>query len=99
MTVVSSVGWVSTQSQAVNAGFSQAYDPNVYGGVQAQGKGQGQVGIKAGMINLLAAVRTVMRSASSPNLSLRSNILTCGLSAVPLIGLNIVVIIYELILG
>jgi len=52
-----SVGWASTPSHAANnAVYNQPYDQNVYGGMQ------GQAGIKAGMINLLSAVRTVMRS-------------------------------------
>jgi hypothetical protein len=41
----------------MNNAYNQPYDQNAYGGMQ------GQAGIKAGMINLLSAVRTVMRSA------------------------------------
>ena len=53
---ISPVGWVSTQPQSTNTGFNSAYEQPGYGG------GQGQLGIKAGVINLLSAVRTVMRS-------------------------------------
>jgi len=67
------LGWVSGQQQAANAGFHQTYDQNGYGAVQ------GEVGIKARLIDLISAVRTLMR--------------------IPLIGINIIVIIYELLLG
>ena len=86
------VGWASTPSQAMNAAYNPPYDQNVYGGVQ------GQAGIKAGMINLLSAVRTVMRSAFALIFA-RIAASTDVRSAVPLIGLNIVVIIYQLLLG
>lgn len=67
------IGWSSAPPQNVNAGFQQPYD-------QTGGFGGGQdIGVKARIINLIGAVRTLMR--------------------IPLIGLNLVVIIYELILG
>ena len=86
------VGWASTPSQAMNAAYNPSYDQNVYGGVQ------GQAGVKAGVINLLSAVRTVMRSAFALIVA-RVAASTDVRSAVPLIGLNIVVIIYQLLLG
>jgi len=67
------IGWSSVPLPN-NVGFQQNYD---------QGSGYGNpaqdVGVKGRLINLISAVRTVMR--------------------IPLIGINIVVIIYELILG
>ncbi|KZT12568.1 Yos1-like protein [Laetiporus sulphureus 93-53] len=70
------IGWSSTQPQTVAAGFSQpyaaAYDQPGYQSGQ-------EVSMKARLINLISAVRTLMR--------------------IPLIGLNLVIIVYELILG
>jgi len=67
------IGW-STVQPPNNVGFQQNYD---------QGGGYGNpvqdIGMKGRLINLISAVRTVMR--------------------IPLIGINIVVIIYELLLG
>jgi len=67
------IGWSSVPPPN-NAGFQQNYD---------QGSGYGNpvqdIGMKGRIINLISAVRTVMR--------------------IPLIGINIIVIIYELILG
>jgi len=67
------IGWTSTQPQNSNAGFHQSYDQSGYGYAQQD------VGVKVRMINLISAVRTLMR--------------------IPLIGLNLVVIVYELVLG
>jgi len=67
------IGWSSAQPQNVNAGFQQPYDQTGYGYAQQD------VGMKGRIINLIGAVRTVMR--------------------IPLIGLNLVIIGYELILG
>ncbi|KNZ79795.1 Protein transport protein YOS1 [Termitomyces sp. J132] len=72
------LGWVSGQQQASNASFHQGYDQNGYGVTQQD------VGLKARLIDLISAVRTLMRT---PTL------------LVPLIGINILVIIYELLLG
>jgi len=70
------IGWASTPVQAGAAGYNQPYaqpyDQSGYAGQQ-------DVGVKGRMINLISAVRTLMR--------------------IPLIGLNIVIIGYELILG
>jgi len=68
------IGWSTSQPQPPNASFHQSYDQSGYGVQQG-----GDVGMKARLINLIGAVRTLMR--------------------IPLIGLNIVIIIYELILG
>ena len=57
------VGWGSTQAQAAtgayNQPYGQAYDQAGYGGQQ-------DVNVKARIINLISAVRTLMRSASPP---------------------------------
>nr|GAT59415.1 predicted protein [Mycena chlorophos] len=69
------IGWVSS-SQATNnanSGFQQTYDPQTGYGVQQE------VGVKSRLIDLISAVRTLMR--------------------IPLIGFNILIIIYELALG
>ncbi|KAI1795115.1 Yos1-like protein [Ganoderma leucocontextum] len=70
------IGWGTPQAQPVNQGFGQSYPPQY----DQQGYPAGQdVGVKGRLINLISAVRTLMR--------------------IPLIGLNLVVIIYELLLG
>ncbi|KAF5393612.1 hypothetical protein D9757_000027 [Collybiopsis confluens] len=63
------VGWTSARPQNSNSGF-QAYDQPGY----AQ-----EVGVKTKIIDLISAVRTLLR--------------------IPLIAVNILVILYELILG
>ncbi|KAG9317299.1 Yos1-like-domain-containing protein [Chiua virens] len=50
------IGWSSTQSQNPNAGFHQPYDQSGYGYAQQD------VGVKVRIINLISAVRTLMRS-------------------------------------
>jgi hypothetical protein len=58
----------------MNHGFQQqGYDQNGYG------MHQQDIGVKARIVNLIGAVRMVMR--------------------IPLIGINIGVIVYELVLG
>jgi hypothetical protein len=69
------IGWSSIQPPNT-AGFQQNYD---HGGGYGNPNSVQDVGVKGRLINLISAVRTVMR--------------------IPLIGFNIVVIIYELILG
>ncbi|KAH9482640.1 Protein transport protein yos1 [Psilocybe cubensis] len=52
------IGWVSASRQIrdVNTGFQQTYDhTNAYGTVQ------GEAGMKARLIDLISAVRTLMR--------------------------------------
>jgi len=68
------VGWSSSQSQSQNVAFHQSFDQSGYSVVQG-----GDMTVKARLINLISAVRTLMR--------------------IPLIGLNIVVIIYEMVMG
>jgi hypothetical protein len=55
------VGWGSAQAQATaatyNQPYGQGYDQTGYGGQQ-------DVSVKARIINLISAVRTLMRSAS-----------------------------------
>ncbi|KAJ6264626.1 hypothetical protein Dda_0775 [Drechslerella dactyloides] len=55
-----------------------------WAGQQDQGFGGQDVSIKAKLINLISAIRTLMRMASC---------------TVPLIAVNIIIIIYELLLG
>ncbi|KAI0701806.1 Yos1-like protein [Cytidiella melzeri] len=69
------IGWASTH---VQAGQAQAVYGQAYGQPYDQ-QGQQDVGMKGQLINLISAVRTLMR--------------------IPLIGLNLVIIGYELILG
>ncbi|KAM5540390.1 hypothetical protein V8D89_005848 [Ganoderma adspersum] len=70
------IGWGTAQAQPVNQGFGQPYAQQY----DQQGYSAGQdVGVKGRLINLISAVRTLMR--------------------IPLIGLNLVIIIYELLLG
>lgn len=57
-------------------------------------------GVKARLVNLIGAVRTLMRSKQKPLVLARVGPLTMLRSlAVPLIGINILVIMYELLLG
>ncbi|OCH92876.1 Yos1-like protein [Obba rivulosa] len=65
------IGWSTAQAQMANQPYAQPYDQAGYPGQD--------VGMKARLINLIGAVRTLMR--------------------IPLIGLNLVIIVYELILG
>ncbi|KAI0775926.1 Yos1-like protein [Trametes elegans] len=70
------IGWSTQQPQPTNSSFgqpyAQPYDQAAYPGGQ-------DVGLKGRLINLISAVRTLMR--------------------IPLIGLNLVIIGYELVLG
>jgi len=50
------IGWSTQQAQIGSQGFAQPYD--AYGG---GGAAQGELTIKAKMINLISAVRTLMR--------------------------------------
>jgi len=70
------IGWSSVPPPTVTAGFSQSY-ASAYD--QAGYAAQQDVGMKARLITLISAVRTLMR--------------------IPLIGVNLIIIIYELILG
>jgi len=70
------IGWSSVQpqvaNQAYNQSYGQSYDQSGYGNPV-------DAGVKGRLINLISAVRTLMR--------------------IPLIALNLIVIVYELILG
>ncbi|KAF8165354.1 ER-to-golgi transport membrane protein [Crassisporium funariophilum] len=70
------IGWLSATRPVrdVNTGFQQTYDQTGYGAVQG-----GDVGMKTKLIDLISAVRTLMR--------------------IPLIALNTLVILYELVWG
>ncbi|KJA24492.1 hypothetical protein HYPSUDRAFT_200381 [Hypholoma sublateritium FD-334 SS-4] len=56
------MGWLTSSNQNqlrdVNTGFQQPYDATTYG---AAGAPPGQLGIKARLIDLISAVRTLMR--------------------------------------
>ncbi|KAH6914917.1 ER-to-golgi transport membrane protein [Coprinopsis sp. MPI-PUGE-AT-0042] len=67
------IGWVSPSRQIREGNaYQQGYDQNGYGG------GQAELGIKARLIDLISAVRTLMR--------------------IPLIAINTLVILYELVI-
>jgi hypothetical protein len=87
------VGWSTHQPQSTSAAFQQPYDQAGFAGAQG-----GELGVKARLINLISAVRTLMRGKLHPPTIFLGWVLKCY-KTVPLIGLNIVVIIYELILG
>ena len=74
---------------AYNQPYGQGYDQTGYGGQQ-------DIGPKARIINLIGAVRTLMRSEpiSYPALSYST---WTNSHVVPLIILNLVIIVYELI--
>jgi len=68
------IGWSSAQASTVAAGFQTYGPPYDQTGLSGQ-----DAGVKVRLINLISAVRTLMR--------------------IPLIGMNLVIIVYELILG
>ncbi|KAG2013671.1 hypothetical protein CC2G_010555 [Coprinopsis cinerea AmutBmut pab1-1] len=72
------IGWSSSSRQIrdPNTGFQQGYDQNGYGG---QAGAPGELSMKARMIDLISAVRTLMR--------------------IPLIAINTLVILYEIVWG
>lgn len=84
------VGWASTPAQPGN-GYAQPYDQSGYA------TGQQDIGVKGRIINLISAVRTLMRSMCTLFLPAFSHLLTC--LTVPLIGINLVIIGYEMIAG
>ena len=53
------VGWLSASRPVrdVNTGFQQSYDQTAYGTVPG-----GDIGVKARLVDLISAVRTLMRS-------------------------------------
>ena len=55
------VGWASTPAQAGN-GYAQPYDQSGYAA------GQQDIGVKGRIINLISAVRTLMRSTCTLSL-------------------------------
>ena len=84
------VGWASTPAQAGN-GYAQPYDQSGYAA------GQQDIGVKGRIINLISAVRTLMRSTCTLSLYF-TLLLNCTL-IVPLIAINLVIIVYEMIAG
>ena len=85
------VGWGSSQMQPGNRGFgqpyAQAYQQDPYG---AQ-----DIGVKGRLINLIGAVRTLMRSEFFLVSQHHNDSLTAF--SVPLIGLNLIIVVYELV--
>ncbi|KAF8592170.1 Yos1-like protein [Ramaria rubella] len=51
------IGWSAQQPQTGPQGFAQPYD----GGYGGAGAGQAEVGVKGKIVNLITAVRTLMR--------------------------------------
>lgn len=74
---------------AYNQPYGQGYDQTGYGGQQ-------DIGPKARIINLISAVRTLMRSTSL-SYPKAIHFTRTDLSVVPLIALNLIIIVYELI--
>jgi len=66
------IGWTAGQPTAGNAAFQQSYDQSGYAVQQEES-------LKSRLVNLISAVRTLMR--------------------IPLILLNVLVIMYEFVLG
>jgi immediate early response 3-interacting protein 1 len=88
------VGW-STIQPPNNVGFQQNFDHSGGYGNPVQ-----DIGMKGRLINLMSAVRTVMQSMCHFHfVPYALQTWTTNPKTVPLIGINIVVIIYELILG
>lgn len=66
LTSLFAVGWSTRSSQSANSGFGNASNPNIYDGSFGTG-GNGSGGnegtsIKAKLVNLISATRTLMRS-------------------------------------
>ena len=91
---VRAVGWSSQSSQQQQ--FTQAnYVDPVYG----QPHSADSAGVKVRLINLISAVRTLLRSQSTLTLCACCSMLRIFGLTVPLIAVNIIVIGYELVLG
>ncbi|KIK06716.1 hypothetical protein K443DRAFT_129655 [Laccaria amethystina LaAM-08-1] len=69
------IGWLSSSRQVrdANTGFQQSYDHTAYSSASSE------VGMKDRLVDLIGAVRTLMR--------------------IPLIAINTLVILYELVWG
>ncbi|RSH93021.1 hypothetical protein EHS25_008469 [Saitozyma podzolica] len=74
------IGWSNRPSMAANSGFGHVpQNPHVYDGSGLGGaQGEGAT-VKAKLVNLISATRTLMR--------------------LPLIVINVVIVLYELVLG
>jgi hypothetical protein len=86
-----SVGWSSAQAQQPQAQAYTGYDQT--GG---NAGGIAEPGVKARLVTLISAVRTLLRRTCLLS-SIYVRALICLL--VPLIIVNLVIIVYELILG
>lgn len=62
--MTNTVGWSTQQPQAGPQGFAQPYD----GGYGGAGGGQADMSVKMKLVNLIGAVRTLMRSECLPSL-------------------------------
>lgn len=87
------VGWLSSSRQVrdANTGFQQSYDQTTYGSASSE------VGMKDRLVDLISAVRTLMRSAYLLPYRAVSKLTTS--CVVPLIAINTLVILYELVWG
>lgn len=56
------VGWSTQQPQVGSQGFAQPYDAGYGGAGAGGGGGQGDLTVKMKLVNLIGAVRTLMRS-------------------------------------
>lgn len=81
------VGWTTTHQQQQMQNAYQSYDQS----------SQQEPGMKAKFVDLISAVRTLMRSTFRPFLP--SIMSKADFHLVPLIGVNVVVILYELAWG
>ena len=88
------VGWSSQSSQQQQFAPANYVDP-VYG----QPHSADSAGVKVRLINLISAVRTLLRSQSTLTLYACCSMLRIFGLTVPLIAVNIIVIGYELVLG
>lgn len=61
--------------------------------------GRDDSGTKARTVDLIASVRTVMRSMALDHEGLERQTLLTKSNAVPLIAINTIIILYELVLG
>lgn len=86
------VGWASTHVQAAQAAYAQPY-AQPYDQAAAQ-----DIGVKGRLINLISAVRTLMRGMPAVFIAQDVSLMFTSFS-VPLIAFNIAIIGYELVLG
>lgn len=79
----------------INTGFQQPYDQTAYG---SAAQPPGEISVKARLVDLISAVRTLMRCTCPPSCCIDPPTKTKALT-VPLIVFNTIVILYELVWG